>query len=91
MKRDHLEFPDFGFALLPEFYQKGYAKEASVGYLHNLFAKQPNLSIAAICKRENKPSIQLLEWIGFHYRHDTGNDGDQLSVYELKKENLTQQ
>ena len=88
IKRDYLNFPDFGFALLPKYYQNGFAKEASIGYLKDLFNKQPKLNIAAICKSNNEPSIKLLEKIGFNYKYDAEIEGDQLRVYDLIKENF---
>ena len=46
IKRDYLDFFDFGFALLPNFYKKGYVTEASIAYLKYFFNNKSNLSIA---------------------------------------------
>ena len=88
MKRDQMDHPDFGFALLPLYHRHGYALEASIGYLSHLFSTQPKLTVAAICKRENNPSIQLLEKIGFTFNCIMEKDKEPLNLYLLKKEDL---
>ena len=88
MKSDHLDSPDFGFALLPDYYKKGYAKEASIGFLQHLFNEQTKLNVLAICREDNVASITLLEKLGFKYSHKTEDDGIQLLVYDLKRQNV---
>jgi RimJ/RimL family protein N-acetyltransferase len=88
MKRDQMDHPDFGFALLPLYHRHGYALEASKGYLYHLFSTHPKLTVAAICKRENNPSIQLLEKIGFTFNCIMDKDKEPLNLYLLKKEDL---
>lgn len=88
LKRDHLDYPDFGFALLPTFQRQGYAKEASISYLWHLFTQKPKLTLAAICKVKNSPSIKLLQQLGFTYHEAFQKDGEQLNLYLLKRENL---
>jgi RimJ/RimL family protein N-acetyltransferase len=64
IKRDFLEDPDIGFALLPEFEGKGYGYESASAVLTY---GQKNLGmqkIAAITVKENVNSIHLLEKIG---------------------------
>lgn len=67
IKRDNLEFPDIGFALLPQFTGKGYAFEIANATLQ--FAKNKlNLkTISAITVAENESSIKLLEKIGLKF------------------------
>ncbi len=88
MKRDQMEYPDFGFALLPSYHRQGYALEASLRYLHHLFLNHSTRTVAAICKKENTRSIQLLEKIGFTFNDILLKDKELLNLYILKKENL---
>ena len=84
IKRDYLEFFDFGFALLPDFYKKGYVTEASIAYLKYFFTNKSNLSIAAINK--NKPSIKLLERLEFEFFKEIEYEKEIWKVFILKKE-----
>ncbi|MCH1431084.1 MAG: GNAT family N-acetyltransferase [Flavobacteriaceae bacterium] len=88
MIRDFMDYPDIGFALLPEYYHKGFALEATKEYLKNLFLNKQNLIVAAICKKENYNSIQLLEKIGFRFNALIEKDEEQLNLYLLNNSNL---
>ncbi len=81
-KRDTLEFPDVGFAFLPEFANNGYAFEAANEVMR--FASEDlNLkTIVGITLPENTSSIKLLKKlglseIGFH----TYQDGEKLLLF----------
>ena len=86
IKRDYLDFFDFGFALLPNFYKKGYVTEASIAYLKYFFNNKSNLSIAAISKNKNKPSIKLLERLEFEFSKEIEYEKEIWKVFILKKE-----
>ena len=88
MKRDQMEYPDFGFALLPSYHRQGYALEASLRYLQHLFSNYSIPTVAAICKKENTPSIHLLEKIGFTFNDILVKDKELLNLYLLEKEKL---
>lgn len=62
--REHLELPDLGYALLPSFYSKGYAFEASLG-LRNWAISKNISTLVAIVDPENQASIRLLEKLDF--------------------------
>ncbi|MEJ8804233.1 GNAT family N-acetyltransferase [Pontibacter sp. H249] len=67
IRRDNLENPDIGFALLPAYNGKGYAYEiasATLAYAHNQLALR---KISAITLPNNIRSIQLLEKLGLSY------------------------
>ena len=67
IKRDSLEFPDIGFALLPEHMGKGYGFEITKA---TLFYAKETLRIPivlAITLPANQTCIKLLEKIGFKY------------------------
>ena len=67
IRRDNLEKPDIGFALLPEFMGKGYAFEIASATL--TFAKEQLKipSLWAVTVPNNKASITLLEKIGMKF------------------------
>jgi RimJ/RimL family protein N-acetyltransferase len=65
--RDGIDGIDIGYALLPQFYKKGYAFEA-VNELKNLAFNQFRLKeIHAITNKENLSSQRLLKKIGFSF------------------------
>lgn len=64
LKRDQLPDVDVGYAFLPEFWSKGYAREAVAATLD--FARRLGLPrVVAIVSPGNAPSIRLLEKLGF--------------------------
>ena len=64
LRRDYLEYPDIGFALLPEFEGMGYACEAAQAVLAGASAKRV-ATVGAILSRDNVRSMRLLERLGF--------------------------
>jgi len=82
VKRDTLPDVDVGFALLPEFAGRGYAREAAAATMTH--ARQLGLKrVVAITKPDNRGSIRVLEAIGlgFERRIRPVADGDELSLY----------
>lgn len=67
IKRDALEYPDIGFAILPAFENKGYTTEAAAATLQHAKEKLNMKVVLAITNKENVKSIKLLEKIGLHY------------------------
>lgn len=77
LKREYLDFPDLGFAFMPEHRGKGYAVEASIAVLKN--AQSDFRKIAGMTALDNQASINLLEKLGFGFseiikmdKHDPG-------------------
>jgi RimJ/RimL family protein N-acetyltransferase len=67
VKRDFLEDVDIGFALLPAFRGKGYAREAAratMSYAREVVGLD---RIVAITSRDNDASARVLEEIGLHF------------------------
>lgn len=67
LKRENLEDVDIGFALLPEFWAKGYAYESAsavMAYGQSAFDLR---RIVAITSQDNLSSIKLLEKMGFQF------------------------
>lgn len=84
-KRGNLMEPDIGFALLPSFYRRGYAGEAARAVLEHARTKLNLSTISAIVDPRNRPSIRLLENLGFCHSGDYQLPGDKqrLNYYLL--------
>jgi len=66
-KRDYLDHADIGFAMIPEYENKGFGYESSIEILklaENDFKQE---KVFAITLPTNKPSIKLLEKLGLSY------------------------
>lgn len=84
-KRYGLDGVDIGFALLPEFFGKGYAYEIASATLLYVFAEIKLPYILAITNPNNIRSKQLLVKIGLTYQQKiklTG-DGEVLNLYRI--------
>ena len=69
LKRDSFEFPDLGYALLPDYWSRGYALEAASSVL-NYARNELNLHrLLAIVNADNFASIRLLEKCGFRFEN----------------------
>jgi RimJ/RimL family protein N-acetyltransferase len=65
MQRDYLDYPDLGFAILPEYTRKGYTMEASF-ILMDLIKKNWGLKrLYGVTYSNNKNSQNLLKKLGF--------------------------
>jgi RimJ/RimL family protein N-acetyltransferase len=67
LKRDALEDVDIGYALLPEFWSRGYAFEAAAAVLSYARDTLGLTRVVAITNVDNRSSIRLLEKLGFTY------------------------
>jgi RimJ/RimL family protein N-acetyltransferase len=65
LKRDELDSPDLGYALLPEFCGKGYAIEASSSLINTEMDTYSLKTILAVTFLNNIRSNSLLNKIGF--------------------------
>lgn len=82
LKRDYLDSPDIGFALLPQYQGKGLMKEACLNRLS--WAKEKNLTcIQAICDPKNERSIGLLGKLGFSFISKMVRDQETISLYQI--------
>jgi len=82
-KRDYLDSPDIGFALLPGFERKGYTHEVA---LATLKYGQKNLDftrILAITSKDNIASQKLLEKLNFEFDSfiSEPSSGEEISLY----------
>ncbi len=67
LKRDTLEHPDLGYAFLPKYCGKGYAREAALKLMQSVKELYGLEKVLAITKSDNKNSIKLLEKVGFRF------------------------
>src|ERR1044072_2539750 len=67
LKRDELPDADIGFALLPDFWNKGFAFEAATAVLPDAHYRLSLKRILAITSLDNETSINLLERLGFKF------------------------
>lgn len=77
LKRDHLEHPDLGYALLPLYWSQGYAREAAdavMAHGHSAFKLERVLAITSL---DNIDSIHLLQKIGFKFEGLVQSSDDQ--------------
>ena len=77
IKRDNMENPDIGFALLPAFYGKGYAVEIASATLSYAIHELGIPKVAAITLPGNIKSIKLLERIGFKFIKTINSDNNE--------------
>ena len=80
LKREELPDPDIGFALLPDFWNKGFAFEAAEAVLKDA----RNLPrILAITSLDNEASINLLQRLGFRFERvvQMTPEGEQLRLF----------
>ena len=67
LKREELPDPDIGFALLPDFWNKGFAFEAAEAVLKDARERLKIQRILAITSLDNEASINLLQRLGFKF------------------------
>lgn len=83
VKRDHFEFPDIGFAFLPEFESKGYGFESADAILQHGKNRLGFTNVLAITSQDNEVSGRLLEKLGFHFEQIfTSPEGEDLKLFE---------
>ena len=85
LKRDELPDPDIGFALVPDFWNKGFAFEAATAVLQDARARLSVERILAITSLDNEASINLLERLGFKFEKVTQltAGGEQVRLFTL--------
>jgi RimJ/RimL family protein N-acetyltransferase len=86
LKRDAFPDVDLGYAFLPEFWSRGYAREAVAATLRHAEEVLGLPRIAAFVSPGNAPSIRLLEKFGFDpsgRARMTPDAPDEVLVYRL--------
>ena len=80
LKREELPEPDIGFALLPEFWNKGFAFEAAAAVLRDARERLGLQRVLAITSLDNEASIKLLQRLGFTFDRVTKLAADREQV-----------
>jgi RimJ/RimL family protein N-acetyltransferase len=80
VKRDFLEDVDLGFAFLPEFWGKGYAREAAAAVIDLARRELGMRRLVAITVTDNRRSIDLLGKLGFTFEKTVEHPGDHGEV-----------
>ncbi|MEP6676939.1 MAG: GNAT family N-acetyltransferase [Ferruginibacter sp.] len=82
IKRDYLDYPDIGFAFLPEFANQGYAFEATKKVL-DILTGAGQKQILATTIPGNTNSIRLLEKLGLRLDKEIEVEAERLQVYKM--------
>ena len=80
LKRDVLPEPDIGYALLPEFWSKGYAHESAAAVIEHARNVLRLNRILAVVNPDNASSIRLLEKMGFQFERYVRLSEDALEI-----------
>lgn len=83
LNREGQNFPDIGFALLPDYEKNGYALEASKKYMVEVIESKIYENIIAITNSDNQKSINLLLKLGLNYVSDYKDNNELLSLFSL--------
>lgn len=82
-KRDFLNRPDLGFALLPQFRLQGYARESAAAVVEYAWQTLALDRLLAITSPENVVSIRLLDKLGFTFQRVLRlSPTDHVSLFE---------
>ncbi len=81
--REDLNFPDIGFAMLPDYENNGYAFEATRTYLDRIKDASAIEKIYAITKPDNVHSIKLLSKLGLVYEKTKEAQSEVLNIYSI--------
>lgn len=82
VKRDFLDHPDVGYALLPAYEGKGYASEAAAAMLKYATEDLGYHTMYAIVTPENERSVNVLKKLGFTYAETQTNNGVVSAVFK---------
>lgn len=87
LKRENLNFPDIGFAILPDHRKMGFIYEASKALIQDAKRRLHYKNILAITSPDNKATIKLLIKLGFIFKEmikiDSNNKPTQLYTIQL--------
>lgn len=83
LQREELPAPDLGYAFLPPFRARGFAREAAAAVLEDAAKRLGLPRVLAVVDPENEPSIRLLANLGMRLAEnlDTAPQYDGLHCY----------
>lgn len=76
--------PEMGWVLHPEYHGRGIAEEAARAAIDWLMRNTDHVSVAALIKQPNTPSIRLAEKLGFDFIKASTRDGGITRVHRLQ-------
>jgi RimJ/RimL family protein N-acetyltransferase len=79
-RRDNLDDPDIGFAVLPEYCGNGYAGEAALAVVEYASATLGIRALTAIVSPTNAASIGLIEKLGLSFQRMITMPGDDHAI-----------
>lgn len=79
-RRDHLDHPDIGFAVLPKYCARGLAGEAARAVLVHARDELQLGELTAIVAPGNAPSIGLIEKLGLRFRRMITMPGEDTEI-----------
>ena len=84
-RREGLDEPDIGFAILPDYCGQGFAFEAAVAVLDHARDALKLPRVTAIVSPQNEPSICLLEKLGLRFDGPIRmpNEDHDISLYRI--------
>ncbi len=85
VRREGLDGPDLGFALLPRYYGQGYADEAARAVLAHARDQAGVCEVLAIAARGNARSLALLGRLGFAGAGEVRLPGGQEDLHLLRR------
>ena len=84
IKREELDLPDLGYALLEGFHGYGYVTESAELMLHRARKNHKMDKLLAIVSKRNVKSIAVLEKLGFVYQHNRSSKIDEDNQIYMK-------
>ena len=83
LKREVLKDVDIGYALLPEFWSRGYAVESATAVISYATTVLELQRILAVVNPDNESSIRLLKKMGFEYEKMVrlADDADDIMLF----------
>ena len=82
LSRDYLDFPDIGFAFLPQYFGMGYGYEIASGTIYHYRNAKTITSLCAITVPHNDASIALLKKLDFVQKTTLNREGETLLLFE---------
>lgn len=79
-KRENLEHPDIGFAILPDYCGKGYAGEAAEAVVKFARERSDLGALTAIVSPGNRASIGLIEKLGLAFERMITMPGESVAI-----------
>jgi RimJ/RimL family protein N-acetyltransferase len=84
IKREYLNYPDVGYALMPNEMGRGYSTEATQAVINKIKFGNYLEKLNAITLRNNSASINLLKRLSFKFDKEIEANEETLHLYQLE-------